>query len=95
MLDGFGLRRGKNEYAVFLFRTGAHNIIEVNEEEFKNCTQDNAIDMYYDGPITIELVKAGTFYYYCGVGIHCELGQKLKVTVVNREATVGTSVYKG
>merc|ERR1712094_145052 len=32
---------------------------------------------------TEALDTEGTFYYYCAVGSHCDLGQKVKVTVAS------------
>ncbi|KAJ9706123.1 hypothetical protein PVL29_001604 [Vitis rotundifolia] len=83
---------GVGDKLVFPFRTGVHSVVQVSEEEFQNCTQNDAIDMHYSGPLIIELPKTGTFYYYCGVGTHCEAGQKLKVTVVNAEGSAGTPI---
>ena len=76
---------------MFPYRTGVHSVVEVNEQEFEKCTQNDAINMHYSGPTTIELPKNGTFFYYCGVGTHCEAGQKLKVTVVNGEGSSGAT----
>ncbi|XP_042506539.1 mavicyanin-like [Macadamia integrifolia] len=72
---------GVGDKLVFPYRTGVHNVLEVDEKEYKACTQENPIDMLYKGPTILELKKKGSYYFYCGVGTHCEAGQKLAVTV--------------
>ncbi|XP_068666617.1 mavicyanin-like [Aristolochia californica] len=66
---------------VFRFTPSAHNLIEVTEREFEFCTQHDVIEMYYRGHTVIELDRPGTRYFYCGIGLHCEYGQKLEITV--------------
>merc|ERR1739841_120944 len=66
---------------VFPFRSGVYNIMEVSEEDFYNCTQKNVSNWYPKGPTIIELTEPGKHYYYCGVGRHCEAGQKLSIDV--------------
>ncbi|XP_043706185.1 umecyanin-like [Telopea speciosissima] len=80
---------GVGDKLVFLYRTGVHNVLEVDEKEFKACTQDKPIDMLYRGPTILELNKKGDYYYYCGVGTHCEAGQKLSITVVDGPGSSG------
>ncbi len=64
-------------------------MVTVNKEDFEACTQKNVIDMYYKGPTTLDLTETGDYYYYCGIGKHCEVGQKLHITVVKGEGSSG------
>jgi len=80
---------GIGDKLVFLYRTGVHNVLQVNEKEFNACTQDKVIQMLYKGPTIVELTKLGNYYYYCGVGMHCEAGQKLSITVTNAVGSSG------
>ncbi|RZC56553.1 hypothetical protein C5167_015403 [Papaver somniferum] len=80
---------GLGDKLVFPFRTGVHNLIEVSKEDFDACTQKKVVHMLYKGPIVLELNELGEHYYYCGVGTHCELGQKLSINVVNATGSAG------
>ncbi|XP_077212037.1 mavicyanin-like [Tasmannia lanceolata] len=66
---------------VFHYTPGINNVQEVTEEDFDNCTQESTILMYYKGPTTVTFSKPGKHYFYCGVGLHCEYGQKFSFTV--------------
>ncbi|KAK9274638.1 hypothetical protein L1049_021889 [Liquidambar formosana] len=80
---------GAGDKLVFPYRSGVNNVIQVSEKDFNACTQNEAIDMFHDGPTIILLDKPGKYFYYSGVGKHCELGQKLAVTVTNKEGSSG------
>lgn len=80
-------------YAVFPYRTGMQNIIQVNKKDFDACGQKEVVDMFYSGPTILDLPKTGDYYYYCGVGTHCEAGQKLAITVVDSEGSAGTPFH--
>ncbi|WOK91391.1 hypothetical protein Cni_G00082 [Canna indica] len=70
---------------VFLYTTGMENVIEGStEEDFKYCNQNDVVDINYAGPTTVELTKPGPHYFYCGVGLHCEDGEKLYINVENK-----------
>ncbi|KAF8412149.1 hypothetical protein HHK36_000105 [Tetracentron sinense] len=81
---------GVGDKLVFLYRTGVHNVLQVNEKDFNACTQKEVIDMLYSGPTIMNLTEPGDYYYYCGVGTHCEAGQKLAITVTTAEGSSGT-----
>ncbi|KAJ4954423.1 hypothetical protein NE237_011206 [Protea cynaroides] len=80
---------GVGDKLVFMYRPAMQNVLQVNEEEFKACTQRKPIAMYYAGPTVLQLNKTGTYNYYSSVGTHCESGQKLSVTVTNEEGSSG------
>ncbi|KAF6986472.1 hypothetical protein CFC21_004221 [Triticum aestivum] len=68
---------------MFLYRSGVYNIVEVPSRDlFDGCSMRNITNRYQNGPTIIELIPpAGPRYYFCGVGKHCEEGQKLKIYV--------------
>jgi hypothetical protein len=68
---------------VFLYRSGVHNIVEVPTRElFDACSMRNITSRYQSGPTIIELTDPGERFYFCGVGEHCEAGQKLAINVL-------------
>ncbi|XP_073007886.1 umecyanin-like isoform X2 [Typha latifolia] len=79
---------------VFLFRSGANNLLEVSKEDFDACTQNNVIQRYHNGPTILELTEIGEHYYYCGVGIHCEAGQKLSINVTTAADAAAAAVVE-
>ncbi|XP_074577508.1 cucumber peeling cupredoxin-like [Curcuma longa] len=67
---------------MFLYTSGMQNVVVGStEDDFATCQQKNVVDILYEGPSTVELTEAGTHYFYCSVGLHCERGQKLKINV--------------
>ncbi|OVA06377.1 Plastocyanin-like [Macleaya cordata] len=80
---------GLGDKLVFMFRTGVHNIIEVSKEDFDTCTDKKVVQMLYKGPTVMELNELGDHYFYCGVGTHCEAGQKISITVTKGPGSAG------
>ncbi|KAG8069284.1 hypothetical protein GUJ93_ZPchr0005g15217 [Zizania palustris] len=67
---------------MFLYRRGVYNIVEVPTKElFDKCCMKSIINRYQNGPTIIELTQQGLRYYFCGIGNHCEEGQKLAINV--------------
>lgn len=58
---------------------GPHNVAKVTKEEYESCTTTNA-DVS-ESSVALPLASAGTHYFICTVGKHCEHGQKLAVEV--------------
>jgi hypothetical protein len=68
--------------AVFLYRSGVYDIVEVPTKElFDACSMDNVTMRYQLGPTIIKLTQPGPRFYFCGIGEHCEGGQKVAVNV--------------
>lgn len=63
----------------------------VPKEDFDACGQKHVINMYYNGPTIVNLTETGEYFYYSGVGKHCEAGQKLHIKVVNKQGSSGDS----
>ncbi|XP_068651503.1 mavicyanin-like [Aristolochia californica] len=66
---------------VFLFTTGVHNVLEVTESQFQTCTHSFDSRGHFSGPSIVRLSSPGNHYFICGVGQHCDRGQKLNITV--------------
>uniref|UniRef100_A0ACD5TZH2 Uncharacterized protein n=1 Tax=Avena sativa TaxID=4498 RepID=A0ACD5TZH2_AVESA len=67
---------------MFLYRSGVYNIVEVPRKDlFRMCSMRNITNRYQNGPTIIELTQPGPRFYFCGVGKHCEEGQKLAINV--------------
>ncbi|PKU68168.1 Cucumber peeling cupredoxin [Dendrobium catenatum] len=67
---------------VFLYRTSAENVLEVSAQDYEDCGNGDIIEIYYRGPSTVQLSTPGRHFFYSGIGLHCEAGQKLAVNVV-------------
>ncbi|TXG66370.1 hypothetical protein EZV62_007645 [Acer yangbiense] len=76
---------GKNfqvgDKIVFKYLEGAHTVFKVNGTGFQNCIKPPANEALTSGNDTIVLATAGRKWYICGVGSHCDMGQKLAITV--------------
>ncbi|XVE52216.1 hypothetical protein DITRI_Ditri02bG0105200 [Diplodiscus trichospermus] len=67
---------------VFNFTTNQHDVLQVPKASFDACTNANPIgNMLTNGPANVTLDSTGQQYYICTIGGHCQLGQKLAVTV--------------
>ncbi|XP_050234174.1 cucumber peeling cupredoxin-like [Mercurialis annua] len=67
---------------LFNFATNAHDVQRVPKASFDACSDANAIgDLITTGPVNITLATAGDHYYICTFSQHCQLGQKLAITV--------------
>ncbi|KAL2493469.1 Blue copper protein [Abeliophyllum distichum] len=71
-----------DDILVFNFMTNQHNVLRVPKTSYDECSKDNAIgSAITTGPAKITLDSAGEHYYICTVGNHCQMGQKLAITV--------------
>lgn len=52
-------------------------MVVVKKEDFDACTEKKVVNIYRNGRTITGLPQAGNYYYYSGVGKHCEAGQKL------------------
>jgi hypothetical protein len=64
-------------------------VVLVKKEDFEACTQRDVIDIYFNGPTIVDLTETGDYYYYSGIGKHCEAGQKFHINVVKGEGSSG------
>ncbi|KAL3645608.1 hypothetical protein CASFOL_010788 [Castilleja foliolosa] len=78
--------RGKDfrvgDTLVFKYYPGAHNVVEVNETDYRNCASSNVSRVPSTSGIDIvNLTTPGTKGYICSIGEHCSGGMKLAITV--------------
>ncbi|GAA0163124.1 hypothetical protein Leryth_017714 [Lithospermum erythrorhizon] len=59
------------------------SVLEVNEQDYKNCDKSNPIKSYQDAKTSIDLDRSGWFYFISGADGHCEKGQKFTIEVLN------------
>ncbi|KAK4354433.1 hypothetical protein RND71_026627 [Anisodus tanguticus] len=60
---------------VFKFTTNRHDVQEVSESSFEECTTDNTIgESIMTGPANVSLESPGDNYYICTMDKHCEAG---------------------
>lgn len=58
--------------------TGNHTVAEASKEEYDSCSDPG---IWIGSPVNVNLVTAGSRYFICTVGDHCEQGQKVTITV--------------
>ncbi|KAF8393197.1 hypothetical protein HHK36_021438 [Tetracentron sinense] len=67
---------------VFNFTTGEHDVAQVSKTAFDACTSTTTIgSVITTGPANLTLDSEGDHYYICTLGRHCNIGQKLSITV--------------
>ncbi|KAH7571682.1 hypothetical protein ACOSQ2_014638 [Xanthoceras sorbifolium] len=66
---------------VFKYQAGAHTVFKVNGTGFQSCIKPPANEALTTGDDTIVLATPGKKWYICGVGNHCDMGQKLTIVV--------------
>ncbi|XP_023518646.1 umecyanin-like [Cucurbita pepo subsp. pepo] len=83
---------GVGDKLVFPYRPGANNLLAVKKADYETCGQgeEDVINMYYLGPTILNITQPGDYYYYDGIGKHCEAGQKLHIQVGSKEGTSGS-----
>jgi len=75
--------------ADFNFFTGSHTVVMVTSKDaYDNCDSnlDKNAKEFKTGPAEILLANEGEVFFFCIVGNHCSLGQKLAINVVAASA---------
>ncbi|KAK2654829.1 hypothetical protein Ddye_014685 [Dipteronia dyeriana] len=67
---------------VFNYKSELHNVMQVNSSGYEDCIKEPYIRVFTSGSDSLVLSEVGQFWYICGVGDHCENGQKLSINVV-------------
>lgn len=73
----------------FSFSTGSHTVVMViSKDAYDKCdpTLDQNPKEFKTGPAQIPLTSEGDVFFFCTVGSHCSLGQKLAINVVAADA---------
>ncbi|XP_009614624.1 early nodulin-like protein 14 [Nicotiana tomentosiformis] len=71
------------DYLVLKYDPNSDSVLQVNEEDYKNCNKANPLKSYQDGETKILLNKSSPFFFISGANGHCEKGQKLEVKVLS------------
>jgi len=64
----------------FTYTAAEHDTTVVTATQYAGCVLSTG-KKYTSGTDVVTLPKAGTYYFYCGVIGHCEMGMKMKVVV--------------
>ncbi|KAM7250873.1 hypothetical protein ACFE04_022756 [Oxalis oulophora] len=65
----------------FQYNNQFHNVKQVTEQDFLQCSPTSPISTYTTGSDKIVLEKPEHYYFLCGYPGHCEAGQKLDILV--------------
>ncbi|KAL5221196.1 hypothetical protein ABZP36_025909 [Zizania latifolia] len=65
----------------FKYSPSMHDVVEVSKADYDACSSSTPIATFNSGDDTIPLPAAGTRYFICGVGNHCNNGMKITVKV--------------
>ena len=63
---------------------GGHNVERVSEEGYEDCSGFKS-DEPTAGPFEFKTSTAGTYYFVCGVGGHCQFGNQKAIVTVNND----------
>ncbi|KAF4389355.1 umecyanin-like [Cannabis sativa] len=80
---------GVGDRLVFPSRPCGNNVVWVGKDDYEHCTQNNITKAFYEGPLVLNLTQTGDYYFYSGVGKHCEAGHKLHINVGDKQGFSG------
>lgn len=66
--------------AAFRYQKGTHNVFEVNQTGYDNCTMAGVAGNWTSGKDFIPLNDSRRYYFICGNGF-CQAGMKVAITV--------------
>ncbi|KAH7513185.1 hypothetical protein FEM48_Zijuj12G0169600 [Ziziphus jujuba var. spinosa] len=79
---------------VFRYAPLDHNVLKVNSTAFERCIEPPNNEKFSTGNDEIALGSPGNKWYICGVSGHCAAGQKLAITVQDKNPpTPSSSVH--
>ncbi|KAK9927402.1 hypothetical protein M0R45_024586 [Rubus argutus] len=77
---------------LFKYPPGAHNVVEVKENEFKECAAPSSTKPLISGKDVIKLDSPGKRWFICSVGKHCQMGnQKVAINVQSSSSSSSSS----
>ncbi|XP_057738082.1 early nodulin-like protein 15 [Arachis stenosperma] len=71
------------DHLVWKYDGRKDSVLEVDKEDYGNCSTLNPMKQYNDGITKVELDRPGAFYFISGAKGHCKKGQKLIVVVMS------------
>ncbi|XP_020220499.1 mavicyanin [Cajanus cajan] len=63
---------------VFKYESSLHNVLQVDSTAYENCIKDSYAQRFTSGNDSVVL-EEGRAWFICGVGDHCENGQRLQI----------------
>ena len=67
---------------MFKYAKDQHTVVQATAASYAACSQANSLAVCTSGDDRVALNTSGTWWFFCGVGIHCEQGMKFNVTVL-------------
>ncbi|KAK9091438.1 hypothetical protein Sjap_024615 [Stephania japonica] len=67
---------------LFNYDENLHSVIQVNETAYEDCIKEPNLATFSSGNGPFRLAEVGRQWYICGVGDHCEHGQRLSINVL-------------
>ncbi|GAB4845941.1 hypothetical protein Ancab_024947 [Ancistrocladus abbreviatus] len=64
------------------FKYQNDSVLEVNREDYENCSESNPTATFEDGNTIIKFDRSGFYYFISGKPGHCEAGQKIIIRVM-------------
>ena len=61
---------------------GQHSVVQATAASYAACSQANSLRVWTSGDDRVTLNTSGTWWFFCGVGDHCQQGMKFNVTVL-------------
>ncbi|KAJ7527144.1 hypothetical protein O6H91_16G039100 [Diphasiastrum complanatum] len=72
---------------LFQYPPGTHSVLQVSQQDFKDCSTSSPVLTATGGSNVIRLSKAGTYWFICGFNGHCSGGMKFAVQASGSAAT--------
>ncbi|KAG9456453.1 hypothetical protein H6P81_000961 [Aristolochia fimbriata] len=67
---------------VFEYNKQFHNVLQVNQSDFRSCNASSPIASHTSGNDSIAIKRKGHYFFICGFPGHCAGGQKVDIRVV-------------
>ncbi|KAL7584152.1 early nodulin-like protein 1 [Lactuca sativa] len=67
---------------LFSYQPNEDSVLQVSEDDYKNCSTTSPIAKYSDGHTAIKLNQSGPHYFISGVIDHCKKNEKVVIIVL-------------
>ena len=67
---------------MFKYAKGRHTVVQATAASFAACSDANSLGVWTSGDDRVVLNTSGIWWFFCGVGDHCQQGMKFNVTVL-------------
>ncbi|EER95905.1 stellacyanin [Sorghum bicolor] len=67
---------------VFKYAMGQHNVVQATAASYAACSQGNSLQVWSSGDDRVTLNTSGPWWFFCGVGDHCQDGMKFNINVL-------------